>query len=400
MIDGASRPGGAGGAGAVPDRCCSPRPIRRGAAARRRRCCWRGSTGCSAIGALAEARALIDARRAGDARAVPALVRHRHPARRRRRALRGAPAEPVAVADAAGAGLLPGARRRLERRRDHPDARRGGRARSAPTQQALLARFLDPALFEEEPEPPVPEPLTALDFLMREAVGLPRPPGPLPLAFLHMDLDEHVPMRTRAEAAERLVLVGRRRGAGAVRGLPVGRAGGLGRGLGPGAGGAGARRGAGRRRRRVGPALRRRRRGAGGARAAGRAGRGLRRAGWRRSTRQRSTPERAAGAGRAAAARRRGRGGARRGRRAGARRRAWPRCWRSPGRATRRLAPGDDRAAAALAGLAATDAGRRPRGGARGDAGRGAAGRGDPRGARRWCRPGRPSTRRRCARRC
>ena len=43
---------------------------------------------------------------------------------------------------------------------------------------------------------------------MREAVGLPRPPGPLPLAFLHMDLDEHVPMRIRAEAAERLVLSG------------------------------------------------------------------------------------------------------------------------------------------------------------------------------------------------
>ncbi|HVH02415.1 MAG TPA: hypothetical protein VM891_05600, partial [Amaricoccus sp.] len=75
-------------------------------------------------------------------------------------------------------------------------------------QQALLARFLDPALFEEEPEPPVPAPLTALDFLMREAVGMPRPPGPLPLAFLHMDLDEHVPMRTRAEAAERLALSG------------------------------------------------------------------------------------------------------------------------------------------------------------------------------------------------
>jgi len=75
-------------------------------------------------------------------------------------------------------------------------------------QQALLARFLDPALFEEEAEPPTPEPLTALDFLMREAVGLPRPPGPLPLAFLHMDLDEHMPMRIRAEAAERLTLSG------------------------------------------------------------------------------------------------------------------------------------------------------------------------------------------------
>ena len=75
-------------------------------------------------------------------------------------------------------------------------------------QQALLARFLDPTLFEEEPEPPVPEPLTALDFLMREAVGLERPAGPLPLAFLQMDIGEHTPMRMRVEAAERLVQVG------------------------------------------------------------------------------------------------------------------------------------------------------------------------------------------------
>ncbi len=76
------------------------------------------------------------------------------------------------------------------------------------TEQALLARFLDPELFEEDPEPPLPHPLTALDFLMREAVGLPRPPGPLPLAFLHIDLSEHAPMRSRIEAAERLTLSG------------------------------------------------------------------------------------------------------------------------------------------------------------------------------------------------
>jgi hypothetical protein len=78
----------------------------------------------------------------------------------------------------------------------------------APGQQALLARFLDPELFEGEPAPPAPDPLTPLDFLMREAVGLPRPPGPLPLAFVHQDLAEHVPMRTRVTAAERLVLAG------------------------------------------------------------------------------------------------------------------------------------------------------------------------------------------------
>lgn len=77
-----------------------------------------------------------------------------------------------------------------------------------PEQQALLARFLDPVLFEEEPEPPIPQPLTALDFTLREAVGLPRPPGQLPLAFIHGDLDRHMPMRTQAEAAERLALAG------------------------------------------------------------------------------------------------------------------------------------------------------------------------------------------------
>jgi len=77
-----------------------------------------------------------------------------------------------------------------------------------PDEQALLARFLDPELFEEEDPPPVPDPLTPLDFLMREAVGLPRPSGTLPLAFLWTDLDEHVPMRARIVAAERLTLSG------------------------------------------------------------------------------------------------------------------------------------------------------------------------------------------------
>ncbi|MBP7002622.1 hypothetical protein [Amaricoccus sp.] len=78
----------------------------------------------------------------------------------------------------------------------------------SPEQEALLARFLDPQLFEEDPEPPLPRPLTALDFTLREAVGLSRPPGQLPLAFLWTDLTEHTPMRMRVEAAERLVLAG------------------------------------------------------------------------------------------------------------------------------------------------------------------------------------------------
>ena len=75
-------------------------------------------------------------------------------------------------------------------------------------EERLLARFLDPELFEGEEEPPVPDPLTPLDFLLREAVGLPRPAGPLPLAFLRGDLEEHAPLRARIDASERLWLAG------------------------------------------------------------------------------------------------------------------------------------------------------------------------------------------------
>lgn len=75
-------------------------------------------------------------------------------------------------------------------------------------EELALARFLDPELFEHLPPPPPPEPFTPLDFLLREAVGLPRPTGPLPLAFLHRDLADYLPMRGRITAAERLVLEG------------------------------------------------------------------------------------------------------------------------------------------------------------------------------------------------
>lgn len=75
----------------------------------------------------------------------------------------------------------------------------------SPEQQALLALFLDPQIFEGEPDPPIPDPLTPLEFLMREAVGLPRPSGPLPLAFLNLDLGANAPLRMRMEAAERLM---------------------------------------------------------------------------------------------------------------------------------------------------------------------------------------------------
>ncbi len=68
----------------------------------------------------------------------------------------------------------------------------------------LLARFLDPDLFEGMPAPPSPERMTPLVFRIREAIALPRPPGPLPLAFAQADLSPVAGWKTQLEAAERL----------------------------------------------------------------------------------------------------------------------------------------------------------------------------------------------------
>ncbi|MEM7438388.1 MAG: hypothetical protein AAF393_02235 [Pseudomonadota bacterium] len=70
---------------------------------------------------------------------------------------------------------------------------------------ALMSRYLDPELFEDEPEPPPARTLSALDFTMREILALPRARGTLPLAFLHVDLDNTTPWRARVLATERLV---------------------------------------------------------------------------------------------------------------------------------------------------------------------------------------------------
>lgn len=69
----------------------------------------------------------------------------------------------------------------------------------------LIARFLDPDLFENEPPPPPSDVLSALEFTMREALVLPRATGTLPLAFLHGDMDITSPWRNRVMATERLV---------------------------------------------------------------------------------------------------------------------------------------------------------------------------------------------------
>ncbi len=78
-----------------------------------------------------------------------------------------------------------------------------------PPQEAdLLGFFLDESLLEEIDPPPVSSPLTSLEFVIRESVGLPRPNTRLPIAFLHAELAEYVPLRFRVEASEQLVREG------------------------------------------------------------------------------------------------------------------------------------------------------------------------------------------------
>lgn len=69
----------------------------------------------------------------------------------------------------------------------------------------LLTLFLDPELFDEGNPPPAPVPLTALDFIMREALAMPRSGQALPLAFLHQDLQRETGWRNQVIATERLV---------------------------------------------------------------------------------------------------------------------------------------------------------------------------------------------------
>ncbi len=71
-------------------------------------------------------------------------------------------------------------------------------------EEELIAMFLDPDLFIGEPDPPMPEHLTPLNFTMREALALPRDGQQLPLAYLHGDLRNYAGWRNRLTAAERL----------------------------------------------------------------------------------------------------------------------------------------------------------------------------------------------------
>jgi hypothetical protein len=71
-------------------------------------------------------------------------------------------------------------------------------------EEALLARFLDPELFEGEPPLIPPSRVTPLTFRMHEAVGEPLITATLPLAFSHADLRFTTAWKSQLEAAERL----------------------------------------------------------------------------------------------------------------------------------------------------------------------------------------------------
>ncbi|MGR3723450.1 hypothetical protein [Abyssibius alkaniclasticus] len=69
----------------------------------------------------------------------------------------------------------------------------------------LMIRFLDPALFEDDDNPPFPVPMTPIDFALRESLALPRPLGRIAPPYLFVDLALSTPLRQRMDAAERLV---------------------------------------------------------------------------------------------------------------------------------------------------------------------------------------------------
>ncbi|MDC0115901.1 hypothetical protein OAH97_00280 [Octadecabacter sp.] len=77
-----------------------------------------------------------------------------------------------------------------------------------PATADLLARFLDPDVFEGEPEPARPDPVTPLTFRMFEAIGSAMPTQNLPRAFSNADLRPNVGRKAQLEAAERLARAG------------------------------------------------------------------------------------------------------------------------------------------------------------------------------------------------
>lgn len=77
-----------------------------------------------------------------------------------------------------------------------------------PDQAALMGRFLDPDLFEAEPVPPPPIPVTPLDWKMFEGIGEPLSTQTMPIAFAYAELSPNFGWKAQLEAAERLTRAG------------------------------------------------------------------------------------------------------------------------------------------------------------------------------------------------
>jgi len=75
-------------------------------------------------------------------------------------------------------------------------------------EEQLLSRFLDPDLFEGEPDLPPAARVSPLVFRMREAIGQGMSTQSLPLAFAHADLRSTTGLKAQLEAAERLTRAG------------------------------------------------------------------------------------------------------------------------------------------------------------------------------------------------
>jgi len=76
------------------------------------------------------------------------------------------------------------------------------------TQADLLARFLEPDLFEGETLVPPPNPVTPLDWKIYEAIGETLPTASLPVAFAYAEIGQNAGWKAQIEAAERLTRAG------------------------------------------------------------------------------------------------------------------------------------------------------------------------------------------------
>lgn len=72
----------------------------------------------------------------------------------------------------------------------------------------LLARFLEPELFDSDLMPPPPNPVTPLDWKIYEAIGEPLPTASLPVAFAYAEIGPEAGWKGQIEAAERLTRAG------------------------------------------------------------------------------------------------------------------------------------------------------------------------------------------------